>query len=126
MKLDEVQNMGYEKFALFSKKIMPSRLYRYYPNLETVENANYSIQALEENTVFLQTPTAFDDVDRNLLLRFQRLIKESDNLADYYSKLSVALDLAKADAVKMINQTNQMMENYLDISKNIINQNIDD
>lgn len=41
-------------------------------------------------------------------------------------KLSVALDFTKADAVKMINQTNQMMENYLDISKNIINQNIDD
>ena len=66
------------------------------------------------------------DVDRSLLLRFQRLIKESDNLADYYLKLSVALDLTKTDAVKMINQTNQMMENYLDISKNIINQNIDD
>ena len=47
-------------------------------------------------------------------------------MVDYYSKLSVALDLTKADAVKMINQTNQMMENYLDISKNIINQNIDD
>lgn len=67
MKLDEVQNMGYEKFSLYSKKIMPLRLYRYYPNLETVDKntgktANYSIQALEENTVFLQTPTAFDDV----------------------------------------------------------------
>ena len=47
-------------------------------------------------------------------------------MADYYSKLLVALDFTKADAVKMINQTNQMMENYLDISKNIINQNIDD
>ena len=57
------------------------------------------------------------DVDRSLLLRFQRLIKESDNLVNYYSKLSVAIDLTKADAVKMINQTNQMMENYLDISK---------
>jgi hypothetical protein len=67
MKLDEVQNMGYEKFSLLSKKIMPLRLYRYYPNRETVDKntgktANYSIQALEENTVFLQTPTAFDDV----------------------------------------------------------------
>lgn len=67
MKLDEIQNMGYEKFALLSKKIMPLRLYRYYPNHETVDKntgktANYSIQALEKNTVFLQTPTAFDDV----------------------------------------------------------------
>ncbi|MDO4364022.1 MAG: DUF2971 domain-containing protein [Clostridia bacterium] len=67
IKLDELQNMGYEKFSLYSKKIMPLRLYRYYPNLETVDKNtgkadNYSIQVLEENTVFLQTPTAFDDV----------------------------------------------------------------
>ncbi len=66
------------------------------------------------------------DVDKSLLLKFQRLIKESDNLVNYYSKLSVAIDSTKADAVKMINQTNKMMENYLDISKNIINKSIDD
>lgn len=56
----------------------------------------------------------------------KKIIDAQFHLGDYYSKLSVALDLTKADAVKMINQTNQMMENYLDISKNIINQNIDD
>lgn len=44
MKLDEVQNMGHEKFALFSKKIMPSRLYRYYPHLETVEKFKLQIR----------------------------------------------------------------------------------
>ena len=64
------------------------------------------------------------NVDRNLLLKFQRLTKESENLVNYYSKLSVALDSTKTDAVKMINQTNQMMENYLDISKNLMNNNI--
>lgn len=66
------------------------------------------------------------DVNRSLLLKFQRIIKESDNLVNYYSKLSVALDSTKTDAVKMINQTNKMMENYLDISKKIKNQTIDD
>ncbi|MDY4111003.1 MAG: hypothetical protein SOY48_09005 [Eubacterium sp.] len=45
-------------------------------------------------------------------------------MVNYYSKLSVALDSTKTDAVKMINQTNQMMENYLDISKNLMNKNI--
>lgn len=46
---------------------MPLRLYRYYPNKkiknkEAREEINYSIQALENNTVFLQSPTAYDDV----------------------------------------------------------------
>lgn len=66
---------------------------------------------------------------RLIVIPFDAKISASSdikNYSDYYSKLSVALDLTKADAVKMINQTNQMMENYLDISKSIINQNIDD
>lgn len=67
MKLDEIQNMGYDEFSLRSKINMPLRLYRYYPNTkfqdkETGKKVNYSIQALENNTVFLQTPTEYDDV----------------------------------------------------------------
>lgn len=67
MKLNEIQNMGYDEFSLRSKINMPLRLYRYYPNKksknkETGEEINYSIQALENNTVFLQSPTAYDDV----------------------------------------------------------------
>mgnify|MGYP000022762863 FL=1 len=67
MNLNEIQNMGYDEFSFRSKINMPLRLYRYYPNKkdidkETGEEINYSIQALEHNTVFLQSPTAFDDV----------------------------------------------------------------
>lgn len=67
MKLDEIQNMGYDKFSFRSKINMPLHLYRYYPNTitkdkETGKEVNYSTQALENNTVFLQTPTAYDDV----------------------------------------------------------------
>lgn len=67
MKLDEIQNMGYDEFSLRSKINMPLHLYRYYPNTitkdkETGKEVNYSTQALENNTVFLQTPTAYDDV----------------------------------------------------------------
>lgn len=67
MKLDEIQNMGYDEFSLRSKINMPLHLYRYYPNTitkdqETGKEINYSLQALENNTVFLQTPTAYDDV----------------------------------------------------------------
>lgn len=64
MNLNEIQNMGYNEFSLRSKNNMPLRLYRYYPNLPDKDNpkANYSLQALKENTVFLQTPIKFDDV----------------------------------------------------------------
>lgn len=67
MNLNEIQEMGYDEFALRSKLNMPIQLYRYYPNIEvedkiTGEMINYSIQALENNTVFLQTPTEFDDI----------------------------------------------------------------
>lgn len=86
IKLDEIQNMGYKKFAHYSKRIMPLRLYKYYPNLENIDkntgkSVNYSIQALEDNTVFLQTPTAFDDVyDSDIYIEYStyerlRLIK---------------------------------------------------
>ncbi|MDY4172526.1 MAG: DUF2971 domain-containing protein [Evtepia sp.] len=66
MNLSEIQNMGYDEFSFHSKINMPPRFYRYYPNTEITEKEtgkiiNYSIQALENNTVFLQTPTAFDD-----------------------------------------------------------------
>ena len=67
MNLNEIQNMGYDEFSFRSKINMPLRLYRYYPNKKDIdkengEEINYSIQALEHNTVFLQSPTAFDDV----------------------------------------------------------------
>lgn len=67
MKLNEIQAMGYDEFARRSKTNMPLRLYRYYPNIESNDKTtgkplNYSLQALENNTVFLQTPTEFDDV----------------------------------------------------------------
>ena len=67
MKLNAIQEMGYDEFALRSKMNMPSRLYKYYPDVAsnektTGETVNYSLQALENNTVFLQTPTEFDDV----------------------------------------------------------------
>lgn len=67
MNLAEVQRMGYDKFSLRSKINMPPRLYRYFPDSvfrdeKTSKEINYSIQALENNTVYLQTPTEFDDV----------------------------------------------------------------
>ncbi len=63
------------------------------------------------------------DVDRSLVLKFQRLIEKSDDLVNYYSKLSAALDRTTFDAVKMIAQTNQLSD-HSDMTKRLTNQTI--
>lgn len=65
MELAEVNRMGYNEFSLRSKINMPSGLYKYFPNVLKKEGnkmINYSIQALKNNTVFMQPPSEFDDL----------------------------------------------------------------
>lgn len=80
MNLTEVQNMGYNEFSMRAKMNMPLKLYKYFPNRPTelidkqtgkpikdeitgnTKTINYSIQALRDNTVFMQSPSLFDDV----------------------------------------------------------------
>lgn len=91
MNLDEVQNMGYEEFSLQSKMNMPLKLYKYFPNKPTelvdkktkkVKIENYSLQALKNNTVFMQSPSLFDDVyDSDVSLNYGEY--EKINLLEY-------------------------------------------
>lgn len=96
MKLDEIQNMGYDEFSLRSKINMPLRLYRYYPNTEfqdkeTGKKVNYSIQALENNTVFLQTPTEYDDVyDSDINIAYHEY--EHLRLIEYCRRCGIEVD----------------------------------
>ena len=80
MNLSEVQNMGYDEFSMRAKINIPLKLYKYFPNRPTelidkqtgkpikdeitgdIKTINYSIQALRDNTVFMQSPSLFDDV----------------------------------------------------------------
>lgn len=65
MLLDDIQNMGCNEFSFRSKLNMPMKLYKYFPNVSKTVNrkrVNFSIQALKNNTVFMQTPSEFDDV----------------------------------------------------------------
>lgn len=89
MNLTEVQNMGYDEFSMRAKMNMPLKLYKYFPNRLTElvdkktgkpiidettgdkKNVNYSIQALRDNTVFMQSPSLFDDVyDSDISLNY--------------------------------------------------------
>lgn len=63
--LQEIEEMGYNKFSYISKINMPPKLYKYFPNREEQKdgcNVNYSLEALKNNTVFMQSPNNFDDV----------------------------------------------------------------
>lgn len=80
MNLNEVQNMGYDEFSMRAKMNMPLKLYKYFPNRSTelideksgepivdektgkTKTVNYNIQSLKNNTVFMQSPSLFDDV----------------------------------------------------------------
>lgn len=58
----EIKNLTQEKFVVSNIQTMPTRLYKYFPNTIDLENGrNYSQEALENNTVFLQQPSLFDD-----------------------------------------------------------------
>ena len=58
--LADIEKMDFNDFSLEKEKVMPSKLYKYFPNMWTIEEGykkpvNYSLQALKNNTVFLQT-----------------------------------------------------------------------
>lgn len=61
MSIKKLHNMGYNEFKLRSLYNMPLKLYKYFPNT-CVNSVNYSLQALENNTVYMQSPSLFDDV----------------------------------------------------------------
>lgn len=70
LSLNEVETMGNSEFGLRAKINMPPRLYKYFPNVEKEEkkddgviaHVNYSLQALNSNYVYLNSPDQFDDV----------------------------------------------------------------
>ena len=88
IRLDELQNMGYEEFWKRSKLNMPKKLYKYFPNTilreengqivqdEKGNPINYSLISLQNNTVYMQTPSAFDDVyDSDIHIEYEDYAK---------------------------------------------------
>ena len=66
MTLEALEKMGCDEFLYRSKINMPAKLYKYFPNKEIIDkdgnNVNYSLLALKNNTVYMQSPSLFDDV----------------------------------------------------------------
>lgn len=111
MNLDELQNMGYEEFSLRSKANMPLKLYKYFPNrlvdtkdnkTGTTQKVNYSLQALKNNTVFMQSPSLFDDVyDSDINLNYEEF--EKVRLLDYCDRCE--LNVSKSMSSQAIGDT---------------------
>lgn len=88
MTLEEIQDMGCNEFGLRAKINMPIKLYKYFSNKENDQQVNYSVQALENNTVFMQAPSEFDDVyDSDISLDYYEY--ERLRLIEYCSRCQI-------------------------------------
>jgi len=90
--INEIEKMGCQEYSLQTRKIMPKKLYKYFPNtIEEKTKANYSIQALRDNTVYMQTPNNFDDVyDSDINIDFEKYQKL--RLIEYCSRCGIEVD----------------------------------
>jgi hypothetical protein len=60
---EQIVNLTFEQWAIERISNMPQRLFKYYRNIVDEETKrNYSLEALENNTVYLQSPDKFDDI----------------------------------------------------------------
>lgn len=94
LELDKVEKMGYNEFSYQSRLSVPLKLYKYFPNKVTEENGNlvnYSIQALKNNTVYLQSPTQFDDCyDSDISIDFP--VYERMALIEYCRRCGISIN----------------------------------
>jgi hypothetical protein len=95
MTLKQIENMGYDKFSYRSKINMPLKLYKYFSNeeekLDDGRIINYSMKALKNNTVFMQSPSLFDDVyDSDINIDFMEYQKY--RLIEYCKRCGLDVD----------------------------------
>lgn len=57
---DEIDSMSLQELYMRRIGSIPNKLYKYFPN-KIIDGKNYSVEALENNTVFLQEIKKFDD-----------------------------------------------------------------
>lgn len=94
LELDTIEKMGYKEFSYKSRLSAPLKLYKYFPNKETEEDGklvNYSIQALKDNTVYLQSPTLFDDCyDSDISIDYP--VYERITLIEYCRRCGISIN----------------------------------
>lgn len=118
MELEKVKSFGNKEFFLNSRKNMQKRLYRYYPNIDfkntnTSEISNYSISALQNNTVYLQSPLQFDDAfDSEIYVDYKEY--ERGRLITYSKKCGISIDETETTIQIKNNLTKTLYEYYIE------------
>ena len=109
-KLADIEKMGYDEFSTKCHLTMPLKLYKYFSNKECMVNGrpiNYSTQALQNNTVYMQTPTEFDDVYDSEIsvdyLEYERL-----RLIEYCRRCNLS-----TEGVKTVDEIGNLFIRYL-------------
>lgn len=72
---NEIATITWLDYIQLAQRQMPKKLYKYFPNVLNINsNRNYSQEALQNNTVYLNTPLSFDDpYDSSLCLEEHEL-----------------------------------------------------
>lgn len=83
---DEIHALTQEDLVIPTIRTMPSSLYKYFPDtIDSESGRNYSREALENNTVFLQQPRLYDDpYDCTILMNEEEFAHQR---ITYYAKL---------------------------------------
>ncbi len=95
LELEKVEKMGYREFSYQSRLCIPMKFYKYYSNKESVQAdgsvRNYSLEALKNNTVFMQTPINFDDCyDSDIWIDYA--VYERISLAEYCRRCGIVIN----------------------------------
>lgn len=115
----EIKDLTWEKFAVSNIQTLPAGLYKYFPNtIDPETGRNYSQEALENNTVFLQQPSLFDDpYDCSILVDEQEFA--SCRIA-YYARLCGLKVLPEWDYSKTAYEFSSYLHQGLQDGKQLI------
>lgn len=136
VELETIEKMGYEEFSYQCRRSMPKKFYRYFPNKDYTSNdgitQNYSIQALKDNTVYLQSPNEFDDVyDSEIFVDYEKgfcleysVLSDDKQYQDIYynlfpiTKVFLGNRMALNQRRQIINICNERNIPYVCVTKN--------
>lgn len=136
LELDTIEKIGYEAFSYQCRLSMPKKFYRYFPNKNYTSNdgitQNYSIQALKDNTVYLQSPNEFDDVyDSEIFVDYEKgfcleysVLSDDKQYQDIYynlfpiTKVFLGNRMALNQRRQIINICNERNIPYVCVTKN--------
>lgn len=65
------------------------------------------------------------NLDRNLMMKIQHLIDKSEDLVNYYSKLSIALEKTSDEAIEMFLETSRLLSDCSNSTSQLLNQTFD-